>query len=121
MNSDWRNEPATENQKEKLRFFGCTWDEGITAGQASDALEECARQFPDAEAAYQKSQPATEEQKDKLHFFGCTWNGDITVGHASDALLQCARDFPDREIAWQKQKRELPEAADENLTLPTGR
>lgn len=108
MNPDWRNEPATEKQKEKLRFFGCTWDEGITAGQASDALEECAKQFPDAEAAYQKSQPATEEQKDKLRFFGCTWNGDITVGHASDALLQCARDFPGREMAWQKQKRNLP-------------
>lgn len=26
MNSDWRNQPATKQQKEKLRFFGCTWD-----------------------------------------------------------------------------------------------
>lgn len=120
MNPDWRNEPTTETQKEKLRFFGCTWDEGITAGQASDALEECARQFPDAEAAYHKSQPATEEQKDKLHFFGCTWTGDITVGHASDALLQCAKDFPDREMVWQNKRGESPEAADENLTLPVG-
>lgn len=105
MNPDWRNEPATETQKEKLRFFGCTWDEGITAGQASDALEECAKQFPDAEAAYQKSQPATEEQKDKLRFFGCTWNGDITVEHASDALLECAKQFPEKEATWQFQKK----------------
>jgi len=36
MSEDWRNEPATDEQKDKLRFFGCTWDDGITAGQASD-------------------------------------------------------------------------------------
>ena len=105
MSNDWRNEQATEKQKEKLRFFGCTWDEGITAGQADDALEECAKQFPDAEADYQKSQPATEKQKEKLRFFGCTWDGDITVGKASDALGECAREFPDKEAAWQFQKR----------------
>jgi tellurite resistance protein len=52
MSENWRNEPATEQQKEKLRFFGCTWDEGITAGQATDALGECASQFPDREAAW---------------------------------------------------------------------
>ena len=105
MNLDWRNEPATDEQMGKLRFFGCTWDEGITAGQAGDALEECAKQFPDAEADYQKSQPATEMQKEKLRFFGCTWNGDITVGKASDALGECERQFPDREAMWQLQKR----------------
>ena len=105
MNPNWRNESAMEGQKQKLHFFGCTWDEGITAGQASDALEECAKLFPDAEAAYQKSLPATEDQKDKLYFFGCTWNGDITVGKASDALGECERQFPDREAMWQLQKR----------------
>jgi uncharacterized tellurite resistance protein B-like protein len=105
MSNEWRNELATEEQKEKLRFFGCTWDDGITAGQASDALEDCARQFPDAEADYQKSQPATEMQKEKLRFFGCTWNGDITVGKASEALGECERQFPDREAMWQLQKR----------------
>jgi len=25
MSDEWRNELATEKQKEKLRFFGCTW------------------------------------------------------------------------------------------------
>ena len=115
MNPDWRNEPATEQQKEKLHFFGCTWDEGITAGQASDALGECARQFPDAEAAT-KSLPATEYQKAKLRFFGCTWNGDITVRKANDALAECARQFPDREAAWQFEKKKWSEIP---VTSPT--
>ena len=105
MSENWRNQPATDEQKGKLRFFGCTWDEGITAGQASDALEECAKQFPDAEAVYQKSQPATEKQKEKLKYFGCTWNGDITVEKASDALVECAKQFPEKEAAWQFQKK----------------
>src|ERR1017187_1382047 len=52
MSDDWRNELATEQQKEKLRFLGCTWDDGITAGQAGDALEECRTQFPAVESAY---------------------------------------------------------------------
>jgi hypothetical protein len=38
-----RTEPATEKQKEKLRWFGCTFDEGMTKGQASDALDKCAK------------------------------------------------------------------------------
>ena len=112
MSDEWRNDLATEKQKEKLRFFGCTWDEGITAGQASDALEDCARQFPDAEADYQKNQPATENQKEKLRFFGCTWNGDITVGKASDALEECAREFPEKEADWQFQKKKWSEVPD---------
>ena len=45
MSDERRNELATEKQKEKLRFFGCTWDDGITAGQASDALEEAAESY----------------------------------------------------------------------------
>ncbi len=61
-----RSELATEKQKEKLRFFGCTWDEGVTAGQADDALEECARQFPNAEVTWQKNQPAREDPKTPL-------------------------------------------------------
>ncbi|MGH7951684.1 MAG: hypothetical protein ACREFE_07160, partial [Limisphaerales bacterium] len=105
MNPNWRDNPATEEQKEKLRYFGCTWDEGIKAEQASDALEECARQFPDAELTYQKNLPATKEQIEKLRFFGCTWNGEITVGKASDALAECAKEFPDKESAWQLQKK----------------
>jgi uncharacterized tellurite resistance protein B-like protein len=104
MSDQWRNELATEKQKEKLRFFGCTWDDGITTGQAEDALAECAIQYPEAEATWQKNQPAREDQIEKLRYFGCTWNGDINVGQAIDALLQCAIDFPDKEAAWQFQK-----------------
>jgi hypothetical protein len=50
-----RAEPATEKQKEKLRWFGCTWDEGVTKGQASDALDKCARDFPEVDQAFQTS------------------------------------------------------------------
>lgn len=52
MNSQWRDNPATEEQKEKLRFFGCTWQGDITVGHAHDAIEECCRQFPHLEEAY---------------------------------------------------------------------
>jgi len=60
-----RMEPATEKQKHKLRFFGCTFDQEILKGQASDALDECVRMFPEIEEAYYK-RPATEEQLAKL-------------------------------------------------------
>ncbi|MGA3284938.1 MAG: ankyrin repeat domain-containing protein [Verrucomicrobiota bacterium] len=56
-----RSEPATEKQKEKLRYFGCTFNEKITKGQASDALDKCARDFPEVNRAYY-NRPATEEQ-----------------------------------------------------------
>ena len=102
MSAEWRDKPATEEQKTKLRFFQCTWDEGITAGQAADALAECAKQWPGAEAEFQKSLPATEEQKKKLLFFQCEWDGDITFGQAGDALTECASRWPDGEAAWQK-------------------
>ena len=60
--------PATEEQKEKLRFFGCAWDEGITKRQASDALEECARQFPDLNKLY-NNRPASKDQLAKLRSY----------------------------------------------------
>jgi hypothetical protein len=63
--SEWRNDPATEKQKDKLRFFGCTFDEGITKGQASDAISECVRRFPEREKEYQ-DRPPTKEQLSKL-------------------------------------------------------
>lgn len=46
-----RSEPATEKQKEKLCFFGRTFEDKITKGQASDALDECARVFPEKNQA----------------------------------------------------------------------
>jgi hypothetical protein len=61
MNDDCRMDPASEMQKDKLFFFGCTWDEGITYGQACDALAECAARFPATEVAC-RDRPATEAQ-----------------------------------------------------------
>jgi hypothetical protein len=39
----WRSDPITEKQRQKLKHFGCTWDEGVTKGQASDVIDECVR------------------------------------------------------------------------------
>ena len=82
MSDNWRSEPATEPQIEKLRFFGCTWDDGITAGQASDALEECARQFPQVETAY-KLHPATEGLLEELRLLGQLPHRSLTCGEAT--------------------------------------
>jgi len=60
-----RAEPATEKQKEKLRFFGYVLKDGMTKGEASDALDECARQLPQKNAEYY-NRPATEEQLTEL-------------------------------------------------------
>jgi len=111
MNADWRENPATEQQKEKLRFFECAWEGEITAGQASDALEQCAKEYPDAEAAF-NGLPATENQKLKLRFFGCTWDGDISASQARDALAECARQFPDAEASWQNSRHATEEQKD---------
>lgn len=90
-----REEPATEKQKEKLRWFGCTWNEGITKGQASDALDQCVRQFPDRNADYY-SRPATEEQKAKIRSFGMNAednrrDGPLTYGEAKDLIRDVER------------------------------
>ena len=91
-----RDEPATEKQKEKLRWFGCSWDEGITKGQASDALDACASQFPDRDAEYY-SRPATEDQKAKLRSFRKNpddnrRDGPLTYGEAKDLIADCERE-----------------------------
>ena len=91
-----RNESATEKQKEKLRWFGCTWDEGITKGQASDALDACASQFPDRDAEYY-SRPVTEDQKAKLRSFRKNpddnrRDGPLTYAEAKDLIRDCERE-----------------------------
>ena len=63
-----RSEPATEKQKEKLRWFGCTFGESVTKGQASDAIDKCVRDFPERDRAYY-SRPATEEQLEQIRQF----------------------------------------------------
>ena len=110
--SDWRNEPATEKQKEKLRFFRCTWDEGITKGQASDAIDECVKKFPDWEFMYQ-NRPATEEQKALLRSYGKRPLHTITYARARDIIKQCEwsgwqKDISKSVAQWEKQNpREL--------------
>ena len=81
-----RSEPATEKQKEKLRWFGCTFDEGMTKGQASDALDKCVRDFPEKNRAYY-ARPATEEQLAKLRIKA---NRALTYGEAKDLISERA-------------------------------
>jgi hypothetical protein len=60
--SNSRDTPATEKQKARLRYFGCTWNENITREQASDLIDEYVKRFP-----FWNKLPATEEQLAKLH------------------------------------------------------
>lgn len=46
MPRKWRNDPATERQKGALRLYGYAFDDGISKGQARDAIDECDRKFP---------------------------------------------------------------------------
>lgn len=78
-----RNEPATEPQKEKLHFFGCTFGKKITKGQASDALDKCVRDFPEKDWAYY-NRPATEEQLVKLR----SRNKTLTYRQAKDLIWE---------------------------------
>jgi hypothetical protein len=82
---EWRDEAVTDLQKEKLQFFGCTWDEGITKGQASDALDQCVTMWPDKETEW-RSRPATREQLDELGAHGFEIQSGLTFGSASEAL-----------------------------------
>jgi hypothetical protein len=91
-----RNEPATDKQKEKLRWFGCRWDDDITKGQASDMLDACVRQFPDRNSDYY-TRPATDEQKAALRVFRKNpddnrRDGPLTYGEAKDLIRECERE-----------------------------
>ena len=79
LNPDWRNEHATEKQKEKLRFFGCTWNGDITVRHASDALLQCARDFPDREMAWQKQNSPLQEST-QIHQRATTIKTAISPG-----------------------------------------
>lgn len=107
MSDDWRENPATEEQKEKLRFFGCTWNGDITAGQASDALEECRKQFPQVEEAYLRRH-AVNEQPSKPAF------QEVTIQQADRVPSSPTEqvEVPSRSAALQ--------AGGENLALSDG-
>jgi hypothetical protein len=91
-----RIEPATEKQKDKLRYFGCTWEGEITKGQASDALNQCVKRFPEKDLGYY-NRPATEEQRRQLQSYGKNpdwrWGKPrrkpLTYGEAKDWISDC--------------------------------
>ena len=85
---------------DKLRFFGCTFDDGITKGQASDAIDECIKNFPGREKAYQ-DRPATEQQRSKLRGFGKRPRGSLTYGRAKELIEEC------ESHDWQKEVEEI--------------
>ncbi|HEY2328922.1 MAG TPA: hypothetical protein VGI63_03820 [Verrucomicrobiae bacterium] len=106
-----RRESATDKQKEKLVWFGCTFDETITKGQASDALDKCAMDFPLKDMAYYK-RPATEKQisqireyakvdKDLLVTLEEIEEGESFTYEAAKYLLRnCEKEAEQRE--WDK-------------------
>lgn len=110
-----RSEPATEKQKEKLRYFGYAFEENISKGQASDALDTCVRDFPKVNQTYY-NRPATEEQLAKLReinehpdcgpdepYYDFENEGPLTYGKAKDLI---------QEWGWlQRQQKEEQEFA----------
>ncbi|MDB6024507.1 MAG: ankyrin repeat domain protein [Verrucomicrobiales bacterium] len=113
-----RNEPATEKQKEKLRYFNCPWKEDITKGQASDAIDECVKRFPDVNRAYY-NRPAAEEQLAKLEIYFRRKGGvpddyadagkPLTYRQAKDLIWECENDvlIEKREKEYQKMKGDI--------------
>jgi len=106
-NAKWGTEPATEKQKFKLRWFGCTWDDGITKAQASDAIGEFVRAFPDRDVEYY-NRPATEEQRNELRSFrknpdrpwGKPRTEPLTYGEAKNWLGECFLRDRERFLRW---------------------
>jgi len=105
-----RSEPATEKQKEKLRYFGYSVKPGITKGEASDAIDECIRLHPEKDKEYY-DRPATEEQMAQLResakadkdlagmFEEMDEEGSaLTYGQAKDLIRDSERDAQRREI-----------------------
>jgi hypothetical protein len=107
-----RSEPATEKQKEKLCYFGYSFDEHISKGEASDALDKCARDFPQINQAYY-NRPPTEEQLAKVHeinehpdcgpdepFYDFENEEPLTYGKAKDLI---------QEWVWFQRQKEQEE------------
>jgi hypothetical protein len=100
-----RAEPATEKQKEKLRYFGYAFDENISKGQASDALDKCVKDFPEVNQAYY-NRPATEEQLAKLPSrFKTERAKPLSYGGAKDLISE--RELEKQNKNDEKLNREL--------------
>ena len=105
-----RSEPITEKQKAKLLWFGYLVRDGMTKGEASDAIDECIRQNPEKEREYY-DRPATEEQIAELRecseadkdLAECLKEMDeegstLTYGEAKDLVRDSERDAEQREM-----------------------
>ena len=99
MREDWRNEPASEKQKEKLRFFGCTWEGAITKGQASEALDQCAQSFPAKEQEWD-NRPATQSQRQELAELGADLDEgpELTYRQAKDWIEELGTEGLEAEV-----------------------
>ena len=108
--SQVRSEPATEKQKEKLRYFGYSVKPGMTKGEASDAIDECIRLHPEKDREYY-NRPATEEQMAQLRESAKAdkdlaemleeldeEGSALTYGNAKDLIRDNVRDAQRREI-----------------------
>ena len=107
---DWRNDPATPKQKDKLLFFGCSFDDGITKGQAHDAIEKCIAMFPDKEKAYQ-DRPATKEQMKDVRAY-LKANGEVIDDYAKDGKHLTYGEAKEIVEDWKLQKEDAREKAE---------
>jgi hypothetical protein len=105
-----RSEPITEKQKTKLLWFGYPVRDGMTKGEASDAIDECIRQNPQKEREYYE-RPATEEQRAQLREYAKAdknlaetlkemdeEGSTLTYGEAKDLVRDIERDAEEREM-----------------------
>jgi hypothetical protein len=102
--SDWRNDPATKKQKDKLLFFGCTFDDGITKGQAHDAIDKCVATFPEMEKEYQ-NRPATKEQMKAARAY-LKKNGEEIEDYADNGKFLTYAEAKEIEEDWKQQQEE---------------
>jgi hypothetical protein len=105
-----RSEPITEKQKAKLLWFAYPLTDGMTKGEASDAIDKCIRQNPEKERLYY-DRPATEEQMTQLRDSAKAdkdltemleemdeEGSALTYGEAKDLIRDSERDAQRREI-----------------------
>jgi len=107
-----RSEPATEKQKEKLRYFNYDVKAGMTKGEASDAIEECVKKFPEVNRAYY-NRPATEEQLAKLREINKSPDVDPEEPYYDPEEPLTYQEAKDAIYFWELDQRKLREEQDE--------
>jgi hypothetical protein len=117
-----RSEQPTGKQIEKLRWFGYNTDEITTKGQASDAIDDCVRKYPEKNKAYYSRTP-TEEQLEKIReinnesnridgepYYDFENDGPLTYGRAKDLI---------QEWGWLERQREREEEFSKHSNPPS--